>query len=70
MNWNYEVNDYLLVNRDTEEVQAVSGNTDFYDSEYQDKIPDANFYVVQVVKRIGKKPWVYLIKNTINSLKI
>ena len=55
MNWNYEVNDYLLVNRDTEEVQAVSSNTDFYDGEYQDKIPDADFYVVQVVKRIGKK---------------
>ena len=49
--WNYEVGDYLLIDRATETVQAVSGNSDFYTKYTQ--APDNHYYIARVQGLMG-----------------
>lgn len=42
--WDYYLDDYLLINKHTEKVMAVSGN-----SEFDDVPPEDSYYIVKVV---------------------
>ena len=53
--WNYEVGDYLLIDRATETVQAVSGNSEisgFYTKYTQ--APDNHYYIARVQSLMGE----------------
>ena len=58
-NWNYHLDDYLAIDKKTEEVIAVSGNSDFTAEELGLKTICNNreYYIVKVVNTHSKTKW-------------
>tara|TARA_S200002703_G_scaffold44134_1_gene38522 strand:- start:125 stop:340 length:216 start_codon:yes stop_codon:yes gene_type:complete len=57
--WNYHLDDYLAIDKKTEEVIAVSGNSDFTAEELGLRTIGNNreYYVVKVVNTHSKTKW-------------
>ena len=57
--WNYHLNDYLAIDRKTEKVIAVSGNSEFDGEELGLTTVGNNreYYVAKVINTMSKTKW-------------